>query len=240
MGGSDRDASISATGPQTLPPEAFKAWLDRTRDAQRTRAGSDVPCGDCRGCCTSAYFIHIRPDETAALAAIPKNLRFRAPGLPKGHVVMGYDEKGHCPMFKHNACSIYAHRPQTCRDYDCRVFAATGIPADEGKPAIAEQVGRWKFDVSAPRDKSHFDALRAAAAFLKDRAALFPPGFVPANNTQLAVVALKVYDVLLDRDPTLEPGPSESATVASTAIASTAIAAAMVAAYLAFEKRKPA
>ena len=82
-----------------IPTEGFSAWLDRTRLAQKGDAGADVPCGNCKACCTSGYFIHIGPEETATLARIPKQLVFRAPGLPKGHVLMGYDESGRCPMF---------------------------------------------------------------------------------------------------------------------------------------------
>ena len=76
-------------------------------------------------------FIHIQPEETQTLQRIPRALLFPAPGLPKGHVLMGYCDKGQCPMLVDNQCSIYEHRPQTCRDYDCRVFAATGISVDQ-------------------------------------------------------------------------------------------------------------
>ena len=192
--------------PPDLPTDGFSAWLARTRDGQQTKAGADVPCGDCRGCCTSAYFIHIGPDETAALARIPKALRFKAPGLPKGHVLLGYDDKGHCPMFKDNACSIYADRPQTCRDYDCRVFPATGFSVEADKPAIAGQAVRWKFGFSRAADKRDFAAVQAAAAFLRDHAGDFPQGFLPAHPTQLAVLALKVYGVFL------EPAAKENGT----------------------------
>src|SRR5690606_28804822 len=126
-----------------LPTDAFSLWLARTRRAQVTGEGAEVPCGDCRGCCTSSYFIHIRPNETETLARIPKGLAFPAPGLPKGNVLLGYDQNGHCPMFKGNACSIYAHRPQTCRSYDCRIFPATGLTLGGEKPLISGQADRW-------------------------------------------------------------------------------------------------
>ncbi|HET7720760.1 MAG TPA: YkgJ family cysteine cluster protein, partial [Acidimicrobiales bacterium] len=102
----------------TLPAGRFSTWL--------VRIGVDVPCGTCTACCTSSQFVHIGPDERDTLSRIPKALLFPAPGQPKGHVVMGYDERGHCPMFVDGACSIYEHRPRTCRTYDCRVFPAAG------------------------------------------------------------------------------------------------------------------
>src|SRR6185369_1959526 len=185
------------TQEQAIPTEGFSSWLQHTRQAQRTEEGASVPCGDCKACCTSSYFIHIRPDETETLARIPQALRFAAPGLPKGHVVLGYDKNGHCPMFIDNKCSIYEYRPQTCRKYDCRIFPATGLPAGEDKTSISRLAGRWQFTFPTTQDHKHFSAVRAAAKFLRDHAASFPPGFVPNNPTQQAVIAIKVYEVFL-------------------------------------------
>ncbi len=63
-------------------------------------------------------FVHIKPDETQTLRRIPRALLFPAPGLPKGHRVMGYDDRGYCPMLVDDKCSIYEDRPQACRTYD--------------------------------------------------------------------------------------------------------------------------
>jgi uncharacterized protein len=189
------DGDDGAAG--SLPAGAFSEWLRAARKAGRDEAGAAVPCGECRGCCTSAYFIHIGPDEERALAAIPKALLFPAPGLPRGHVLMGYDDRGHCPMFKDNACSIYADRPRTCRTYDCRIFPATGIAPGDDKPRIASQAARWRFSFPAEGDHADFRALRAAARFLTEHAAEFPPGFVPGNPPQLAQIALRAYPAFL-------------------------------------------
>ena len=56
--------------------------------------------------------------------------------------MLGHDERGHCPMLVDGACSIYDARPRTCRTYDCRVFAVSGI-APDGQPDIAARVHRW-------------------------------------------------------------------------------------------------
>ena len=154
--------------------------------------GVDVPCGTCTACCTSSQFVHIGSDETATLARIPRALLFPAPGLPKGHVVMGYDERGHCPMFVDGACSIYEHRPRTCRTYDCRVFPAAGLEPDhDGRAKIAEQVRRWRFDFPEPVDETLQSAVRAAAAYLRANANLLG-GAVPSNSTQLAFLAVEL------------------------------------------------
>jgi uncharacterized protein len=133
----------------------FSEWLDQfdaSSDAQ-------VPCGTCTACCTSSQFVHIGPDETDTLAHVPAALRFPAPGLAEGHVVLGYDERGRCPMLVDGACSIYEHRPRTCRTYDCRVFAAVGIEPED-QPAIAARVREWTFEVDDPL---RWESVRAAA-----------------------------------------------------------------------------
>lgn len=183
-------------GKEAIPTTGFSRWLGDFRRAQRTGEGMEVPCGDCRGCCTSAYFIPIGRDETEALARIPKALLFPAPGR-KGFWLLGYDERGHCALFRDNQCSIYAHRPRTCRSYDCRVFAATGLGEGEDKPAIVARSESWVFGMEGEEDEANLAAVRAAARFLRDHAAAFPEGFVPAQPSQQAVMALRVYPVFL-------------------------------------------
>src|SRR5687767_16035711 len=106
----------------------FGAWLAAARASLRGEGqGLEVPCGDCAGCCTSSLFVHISPGETETLAIIPAKLLVRAPGRPRGHKLLGFAEDGSCPMVKQRRCSIYEHRPRTCRDYDCRMLAAAGL-----------------------------------------------------------------------------------------------------------------
>ena len=126
--------STDASRPSSSD-DAFSAGLVEMRQGRDPAGsgGSDVPCGTCTACCTSSQFVHIEPDERDALAHIPAELLFPAPGRPRGHVLLGYDERGHCPMLVDGACSIYAHRPRTCRTYDCRVFAAAGVDPGDGQ-----------------------------------------------------------------------------------------------------------
>lgn len=188
---------VEASDQQDLPAGRFSAWLDETRNALARGTGTDVPCGDCNACCRSSYFIHVRPEDAQALVRIPEALLFPAPGLPEGHRVMGFDENGHCPMLVDDACSIYEHRPTTCRTYDCRVFPAAGIAAEEdSKVAITQRTRRWRFDYPSEHDRTQHAATQAAARFMRERAELFE-GELPTNSTQLAVLAIKVYDVFL-------------------------------------------
>jgi Fe-S-cluster containining protein len=182
-----------------LPAGDFSCWLRQVRDALRKGTGVAVACGECVGCCTSSYFIHIRPEETATLGRIRKELLVVAPGLPEGHVLMGYDSNGHCPMFTQGRCSIYEHRPQTCRNYDCRVFTAAGILAGgPDKAEINQRVRRWKFTYPTERDREEHRAVLAAASFIREHAQSFPGGRVPTDPGQLAILALETYEVFLD------------------------------------------
>lgn len=176
----------------------FSAWLKTARDALIADAETQVNCGECNACCSSSYFIHIRPEETKTISRINKQLLFPAPGLPKGNVLMGYDEQGRCPMLINQKCSIYKHRASTCRSYDCRVFTAAGIdPGGSDKVLIKKRTDRWIFNYPTQRDLDEHAAVKAAAQFIQESASSFPDGAIPHNPSQLAILAIKVYDVFL-------------------------------------------
>jgi Fe-S-cluster containining protein len=199
MGNTSKHKSVSDTGAG-VPAGEFSEWLRGTEASLRSGDGeSDVPCGACRGCCRSSMFIHIRPEETQTLQRIPRALLFPAPGLPKGHVLMGYSDKGHCPMLVDNQCSIYAYRPQTCREYDCRVFAATGVAIDERTQAeIARRVREWVFDYRSQESREEHRMLKEAAAFLQKNRDLFPPGSLPSYPVQMAALVVRIYRLFCD------------------------------------------
>src|SRR6476659_6305705 len=81
-----------------LPAGDFSAWVDEMQGALRGARDADVPCAGCTACCTASQFIHIEPDEADTLAHIPADLLFPAPRMPRGNVLLGYDERGRCPM----------------------------------------------------------------------------------------------------------------------------------------------
>jgi Fe-S-cluster containining protein len=184
-----------------VPAGAFAAWRGGVLAALETGSDIDVPCGTCTACCRASYFIHVEPDEAETLRRIPKELRFAAPGRPKGHVVLGYDDRGHCPMLVDDRCSIYEHRPRTCRQYDCRVFAATGIDAaDDGKDEVAARAARWRFAHPTPRDEREHDASRAAVVFIRSHRDVVPAGAEPRTAADLAVLGLRAATAFLDDD----------------------------------------
>jgi alkylated DNA repair protein (DNA oxidative demethylase) len=166
---SDDPSTAAGNDGDGLAAGDLSAWLAGMQRALDGTAAADVPCGDCTGCCTSSQFVPVGPDEVDTLAHIPPELLFPAPRMPAGHVLMGYDEHGRCPMLVGGACSIYAHRPRTCRTYDCRVFPATGVELDDGpggddagKAEIARRSRRWRFTHPGEHDRVEHEALRAA------------------------------------------------------------------------------
>jgi hypothetical protein len=164
-------------------------------------SGSDVPCDGCTACCTASQFVHIEPDETDTIARIPAELLFPAPRLPAGNVLLGYDEHGRCPMLIDGACSIYAHRPRTCRTYDCRVFPAAGVEIDDpDQSAIGRRARRWQFDHPGELDHVLHDAVRAAATFVREHRDALPEGAGDITTTQRAVLAVRLHQAFLHHD----------------------------------------
>lgn len=190
---------MSPDDPSPLGAGRFTTWLGDIGAAIGGGRDSEVPCGSCTACCEASQFVHVGPDETDALAHIPAALLFPAPGLPAGHRLMGYDDRGRCPMLVDGRCSVYAHRPRTCRTYDCRVFAAADVVEDDPtKAGIAAQARRWRFDEPLAEDVVHHRAVRAAARFLATHAGELPGHVVPVTATQRAVLAVEIHEVFLD------------------------------------------
>jgi len=178
---------------------SFGAWLERALAALRGEAGLDVPCGGCVGCCTSSYFVRVRPEDTRTLAVIPAELLFEAPGGPPGDRLLPCARGGACPMFDGAGCSIYADRPRACREYDCRMFAAAGIDAGGAdKAVINERVRAWEFSYGSDAERAAHQAVKAAAAFVLAERASFPGGRAPTAPSDVAALALEVYPLFLD------------------------------------------
>ena len=160
--------------------------------------GMQVACGDCVGCCTSSYYIKVRPHEAAALRRIGSANLVPAPGEPQGTWLMGYDAHGHCPMFRAGGCSIYSDRPDTCRTYDCRIFTAAGMSAGDGRTEINRRIASWRFDYASETGRQEHRAVTAAANFLRQHPVRFPDGHIPSRPSDVAVLAVKACEVFLD------------------------------------------
>ena len=189
----------------TLPPSLsspapagrFSDWLRDMRASLAGGAGMDVACGDCVGCCTSSYYIKVRAHERRALARIGED-HLEPEAAPDGSRFMGFRDDGHCRMFVAGGCSIYADRPETCRTYDCRVYAAAGMDAGDGRAMINARIAGWRFEFADERDRREHAAVQAAARYLCQHPVRFPSGRVPSRPAEIAVLAVKIYTVFLD------------------------------------------
>jgi Fe-S-cluster containining protein len=176
----------------------YGSWLVSMRAALRGAGESEVPCGGCTACCTSSQFVLIEPAEVETKARIPAALLFPAPRRPKGHVLLGYDERGHCPMLVDGRCSIYEHRPRACRVYDCRIFPAVGVPGPTGTAAaIGARADRWRFDYATDDERAWHDALCEAARYLAEHATEVGDDALADDPTRRAVVAVELSDVVV-------------------------------------------
>jgi Fe-S-cluster containining protein len=172
-------------------------WLAQLGAALRGEADADVPCDGCTACCRASQFVPIGPDE----------LLFPVPGR-SGHVLLGYDDHGHCPMLVEDGCSVYAHRPRACRTYDCRAYAAAGVEPDPDTQAdVARRVRRWRFAVEEDEDEVGLAAVRAAAAWVREHRAALPVAVAPSTPSHHAALAVELHAAFLPGPD--RPAPSE-------------------------------
>ena len=106
-------------------------------------------------------------------------------------------------MLADGRCSIYEHRPRTCRTYDCRVLPAAGFQHDEDVPVeIGRRASRWRFDYPDPVSRVAHAAVEAAATFLAEHPEVMPPNSGRPSLTRLAALAIAISDLFLGRDDT--------------------------------------
>lgn len=184
---------------RTVDAGAFGPWLAAMRDVLRGGRDADVPCGECIGCCISSYPIPLRPGDVRARAEVPEQYLLGQAGHGQ-RWLMGFREDGSCPFMNSHRCDIYAARPQTCRDYDCRIYAATGQVPDGGREVIERRVREWRFECATDEERADAAALRRAAQFIRTHAGLFPPAMRATSATAAAVLAVKTYPLFRSED----------------------------------------
>ncbi len=185
---------------ETLPAGDFGQWLLQIQQLDDTAPGIEVDCGECNACCRASFFIHIHPQEQQTLRQIPKALLFPAPGLAKGHSLLGYDQQGRCPLLREQGCTIYPHRPNTCRRFDCRIFTATGISSEE--PRLRDIVARarlWRFTYVSQLDRLRHQQVKATAQFLTQNSKIYPGGFNTVNPVQKAAITVQLFSLFGER-----------------------------------------
>ncbi len=128
-------------GPMSL-------FLKRARYSSVNRIPADVPCGECRLCCSGVYDLsELHPYEKAAL------------GLSVETPMLNEAEKP-CRFLSETGCSVHAKRPAMCRVFDCRMQAllppSLELRFGYSLPVQAYAQQRWKFLYLTEQDFVHY------------------------------------------------------------------------------------
>jgi hypothetical protein len=192
---------------------SFPAWLAAMRAVLRGEQFAEVPCGSCTGCCVSSYPIPLRSTDQVALERVPARYLHLPVDSAAGMARMGFREDGSCPMLCAGGCSIYNDRPQTCRDYDCRIYAAAGLLPDGERPIIRDRILAWRFQFACAEDAAAAEAVLRAADFIRAHAPLFPAAMRASSATAVAVLSVKTYELFLDgrQAPDCSDSPQQGA-----------------------------
>ena len=125
---------------------------------------------------------------------IPQHCGRRTPGN-LGH---GLRRAGSLPEFAGGGCSIYPHRPDTCRIYDCRIFTAAGMNAGAGRSTINERIAHWRFEYASDDARREHRAVDRCRQLPAPAPGAIPGGHIPSRPADIAVLAVKAYTVFMD------------------------------------------
>ena len=123
-------------------------FLKRARYTSMNRIPADVPCGECRLCCSGAYELsEVHPYEKAALGLPVETPMLNEPGKP-------------CRFLSESGCSVHEKRPAMCRIFDCRMQAlmppSLELRFGYSLPVQAYAQARWKFLYLTEADYVHY------------------------------------------------------------------------------------
>lgn len=125
-------------------------FLREARYTSMNRIPADVPCGECRLCCSGVYDLsEVHPYEKTAL------------GLPVDIPML--NEPGEsCQFLSETGCSIHPKRPAMCQLFDCRMQAlmppSLELRFGYSLPVQAYAQKRWKFLYQSEQDFIHYVA----------------------------------------------------------------------------------
>ncbi len=173
----------------------FSIWLSDFRHSLLSHTPMDVPCGNCNACCISSMFVQIDDSETDTLCQISQDLFIKNAA---GAKILGHDHSGRCVMYSGEFCTIYKYRPLACRQFDCRIYAASGLnPIAQSKDKISQQVRQWSFSYDSNESRQKHQAVKRTAQFIQDFPEHFPGGRTPTEAIQIALVTIKSYKAIL-------------------------------------------
>ena len=123
-------------------------FLREARYTSVNRIPADVPCGECRLCCSGVYELsEVHPYEKAALGLPVDTPMLNEPGEP-------------CQFLSETGCSVHSKRPAMCQIFDCRMQAlmppSLELRFGYSLPVQAYAQARWKFLYQTEEDYIHY------------------------------------------------------------------------------------
>jgi Fe-S-cluster containining protein len=107
---------------------------------------SRVPCNGCFACC---YHAHVDVDPSIEPPANLAQLALEQDA--EGNWWLQKRADGACVHLGERGCTVYEHRPNACRTYDCRVYALTGV-LDSFSNGHTQPV--WVFEKRTPEARA--------------------------------------------------------------------------------------
>jgi Fe-S-cluster containining protein len=140
----------AVTGEQVEARHAGMTYSEASRYAtDRADKPNEVPCNGCRACCHGS---RIEVDTSKEPPERLKHLDL----VPDPHGDMRLrrrEEDGACVHLGERGCTIYEHRPEVCRSYDCRMWSRIGIRRTYDTPHGAVLEPAWLFDIETRNDE---------------------------------------------------------------------------------------
>jgi hypothetical protein len=118
---------------------------------------ANVPCGACNACCwygrTDVDLRKEKPEDIVHLELFEDE---------HGGYYLAHREDGACfHLDADGRCTVWEHRPEVCRSYDCRAFGLAGLAPSSGQ---GQRMPAWRFPLRTPLDRAILLAAQVAAA----------------------------------------------------------------------------
>ena len=115
--------------------------------------------------------------------------------MPPGYLLLGYDERGACPVLVDDHCSIYDDRPLVCRTYDCRIYAATASRRTRrDRPAGTALALRLRDGA----DGELHEAVLAAVRFIREHPACLPSRAAYEQPIRVATLGVAAHEAFCE------------------------------------------
>lgn len=124
------------------------SFLRKARYTSMNRIAADVPCGECRLCCSGVYDLsEVHPYEKTTLGLSVDTAMLNEPGKA-------------CRFLSETGCSAHSKRPAMCQIFDCRMQAlmppSLELRFGYSLPVQAYAQQRWKFLYQTEQDFIHY------------------------------------------------------------------------------------